>query len=169
MGRDVDQLAEEVVLLIEHSAELDEDSWRRIAINPGSILDRVFACEDRWKGFSPHAGADMDLQVENLDRLRALHLALVQRNLSLINAKSQHVKSVSHFTTDLELVKYHRGRGVCELHELARLVDAYFTGTARLTNESLGILLPANPGAEISNEGHKQQEHRLRKAYLQKR
>lgn len=64
-------------------------------------------------------------------------------------------------------MNYYRGQGVHELHELARLVDAYFTETARLTDEALGRLLPANPGAEISDEGHKRQGYRLRKAYQQ--
>lgn len=75
------------------------------------------------------------------------------------------VESVPHFATALVLVDYHRGRGVHELHDLARLVDEEFTGTARLTDEALGRLLPANPGTEISAEGHKRQGHRLRKAY----
>lgn len=72
-----------------------------------------------------------------------------------------------HFATAPELVEYHRGRGVHELHELARLVDEEFTDTARLVDEALGRLLPANPGAEISDEGHKRQGHRLRKKYQQ--
>lgn len=76
---------------------------------------------------------------------------------------------VPHFASPLELVQYHRGRGVHGLHELARLVDEEFTETAKLTDEALGRLLPANPGAEISDEGHKRQGHRLRKAYQQKR
>ena len=77
--------------------------------------------------------------------------------------------AVPHFASPSELVQYYRGMGVHELHELARLVDEEFTETAKLTDEALGRLLPANPGAEISDEGHKRQGHRLRKAYQQKR
>lgn len=82
--------------------------------------------------------------------------------------------AVPRFATASDLVAYYQGREVegrkiHELQELARLVDEEFTETARLTDEALGRLLPANPGAEISAEGHKRQGHRLRKAYQQKR
>lgn len=79
--------------------------------------------------------------------------------------QGQQVEAVPHFATASDLLEYHRGRGVHELHNLARLVDEEFTGSARLTDETLGRLLPANPGMEITAEGHKRQGHRLRKAY----
>lgn len=75
------------------------------------------------------------------------------------------ILNVVHFTTPEEVLTYHRARGVREPHDLARLVDAEFIGSARLTDEVLGRLLPANPGAEISDEGHKRRGHRLRKEY----
>ncbi len=74
-------------------------------------------------------------------------------------------ESRRHFKDASELVEYYRGQGTHERPELASLVDEEFTGSARLTDEALGRLLPANPGAEISAEGHKRQGHRLRKAY----
>lgn len=82
--------------------------------------------------------------------------------------KGQHQESGKtplHFACAEDLVAYHRGLKVHEFHELARLVDAYFTETARLTDIELGALLPAK-GTEASKpEGCRSQGKRLRKRY----
>lgn len=77
----------------------------------------------------------------------------------------QQVDVVPHFATPSELVQYHRGRGVHELHELARLVDDYFTGKARLSDKELGMLLPAKGQEAESPEGCRSQGKRLRSLY----
>ncbi len=81
--------------------------------------------------------------------------------------ESEDTPTSPSFASPSELIAHHRGRGVHELQKLARLVDEVFTGKARLTDEALGRELPATPGREISDEGHKRQGHRLRKAYQQ--
>ena len=77
----------------------------------------------------------------------------------------QQVEAVPHFATPSELVQYYRGRGVHELHELARLVDEEFTRKARLTGEELGMLLPAKGKEAESPEGCRSQGKRLRSLY----
>lgn len=77
-------------------------------------------------------------------------------------------KTPLHFACPEDLVEYYRReKGVHEPQELARLVDEEFTGKARLTDEALGRLLPANPNKDVYPETHKRRGHRLRKAYQQ--
>ena len=78
--------------------------------------------------------------------------------------------AVPHFATASDLVAYYRGREVDgrkihELHELARLVDEEFTRKARLTDEELGMLLPAKGKEAESPEGCRSQGKRLRSQY----
>lgn len=84
--------------------------------------------------------------------------------------QDQKVEAVPHFATASDLVAYYRGREVDgrkihELHELARLVDEEFTRKARLTDEELGMLLPAKGKEAESPEGCRSQGKRLRSLY----
>jgi hypothetical protein len=47
--------------------------------------------------------------------------------------------------------------------EIAAEIDAIWTGSNRLTNEKLGRLLPANPGANIDPASHEKRGKRLRR------
>ena len=73
--------------------------------------------------------------------------------------------AVPHFASPSELVQYYRGMGVHELHELARLVDDYFTRKAKLSDKELGMLLPAKGQEAESLEGCRSQGKRLRRLY----
>lgn len=122
---------------------------------PVEMLDRLKA-------------AKFDLaDVEEYELRHGLRSALAEPTAANDPGQDQRVEVLPHFATASDLVTYHRGRGVHELHELARLLDEEFTRAARLTDEALGRLLPANPGSEITTEGHKRQGHRLRKANQQ--
>jgi hypothetical protein len=106
-------------------------------------------------------------KLKDVERFELLH-GIGQAGTGQVEGEGQEpAKTPLHFTCAEDLVDYYREQGVHEHHELARQVDKEFTGKARLTDEALGRLLPANPGAEVSDEAHKRRGHRLRKAYQQ--
>lgn len=140
---------------------------------PISEIDGEFRTPDRDPGFYDPALCDSPQAWVQQVRAAKFFKPFVQLSMPQIMAElgvcweSEDTPTSPHFASPSELIAYHRGRGVHELQKLARLVDEEFTGKARLTDEALGRLLPANPGAEISDEGHKRQGHRLRKTYQQ--
>lgn len=143
------------------------------AVNiPAGALKGPWLCKDDWqrqelaKRLLKASFVTAEVQAHALaHNLPALGQTIPAANES---PHGEQVGAVPHFANASDLVFFHRGRGVHELHELARLVDEEFTGTAKLTDEALGRLLPANPGTEVSDEARKRQGYRLRKAYQQK-
>jgi hypothetical protein len=172
-----------------YTAVTSENSPKRRIIN--NKVELLAACKAAEEQMTEEERQQADLKYEALikryglfenpfARLKAaqeadaVRFSTMMKGVSPMPRGEEVAPPVPHFATASDLVAYYRGREVegrkiHELHELARLVDEEFTETARLTDEALGRLLPANPGAEISDEGHKRQGHRLRRAYQQKR
>ena len=109
-------------------------------------------------------------EVEAYEKVHGIAATTQPTTATTEPGQDQQVEAVPHFATASDLVAYYRGREVDgrkihELHELARLVDEEFTRKARLTDEELGMLLPAKEKEAESPEGCRSQGKRLRSLY----
>jgi len=127
------------------------------------VVDGYSRHEDCGYGWS-----DDDTIIRRLKKnsFRKNEFEAFARDMGLDPALSANAGKLVHFGTPSELVEYKRKQGVHESHELARLVDEEFTGTARLTDIELGALLPAKGKEATKPEGCRSQGKRLREKYL---